>query len=121
MNNQIRWNITLRIWVAALIIGALMTQPGYEIMSIAVATALLATLFVWADGILHRLGIPALVNKAQSSDTSDKAYKLAVLLEMMDEDEREEFKHRLKNDLMGGGDSESLSIESLITEKRKRG
>ncbi|HRF94850.1 MAG TPA: hypothetical protein PLZ51_06645, partial [Aggregatilineales bacterium] len=48
------------------------------------------------------------------------AYSMALLMEMMDEDEREEFKHNLKQRILSG---ENVTNESLILdmEKRKRG
>jgi len=113
-----RWNITLRIWMATIFLGIIMPNPGSGM----IALALLSTVFIWVNEVLRKLGISISTssNKPHSTDTSDKAYKLAVLLEMMDEDEREDFKHQLKNDLISGGDSESLSLDALITEKRKR-
>jgi hypothetical protein len=45
---------------------------------------------------------------------------MALLMEMMDEDEREEFKSQLKRRILSG---ETVTDESLIVdmEKRKRG
>ncbi|MCU0479993.1 MAG: hypothetical protein MUE54_02130 [Anaerolineae bacterium] len=126
MNNQLRWNITIRVWLAAIIVGFTINTPSMPSIWYTITSAILATIFIWGgvvfEAIFKKMGASARPTPQQTqSPINDKAYKLAVLLEMMDEDEREEFKHQLKNDLMSSGDSESLSIESLITEKRKRG
>lgn len=125
MDNRMRWNITLRVWLAAFIVGIFISTPWSPSLPITITTAIVATVFIWGglvlEAILKRVGASITPQKQVSkSGIDDRAYKLAVLLEMMDDDEREEFKHKLKNDLIGGGDSESLSLDSLITEKRKR-
>ena len=62
-----------------------------------------------------------LVEKQAESTTIP--YKMALLLEMMDEDEREAFKHQLKRDILasetGYGDFDRLALDD--TEKHKRG
>lgn len=126
MDNRMRWNITLRVWLAAIIVGLIYGQSGLPIFAYTISTAILATLFIWGglvlEPILKWVGASITTPKQSAKpDINDKAYKLAVLLEMMDEDEREDFKHQLKNDLMSSDDSESLSLDSLIAEKRKRG
>jgi len=57
------------------------------------------------------------MNHKQGDNT---AYTMALLMEMMDEDEREEFKSQLKRRILSG---ETITDESLIIdiEKRKRG
>lgn len=126
MSNSLRFNITVRIWIAAILVGSsLGTPPISPAMPAAIGTALIATILIWGglaiDGIRQRIGTSVNSTPQQTQpQIIDKAYKLAVLLEMMDEDEREDFKHRLKNDLIGNGD-DSISLESLITEKQKRG
>ncbi len=125
MDNQMRLNITIRVWLAAFIVGVFISTPWSPSLPITITTAIVATIFIWGgviiEPILKRIGASVSAPKQTSkSAIDDKAYKLAVLLEMMDEDEREDFKHQLKNDLISGGDSESLSLDALITEKRKR-
>jgi hypothetical protein len=59
----------------------------------------------------------------KQAESASIPYKMALLLEMMDEDEREAFKHQLKRDILasetGYGDFDRLALEE--TEKRKRG
>ena len=122
MDNKIRRNATSVIWVSAFIISLLMQNLysfGMPPFAPAFGTAILATLFLWWNVIISTIFGNRSAQKVQpsASEIDSKAYKLAVLLEMMDEHERAEFKYQLKNDILSSDDSRS--IESFISEKRK--
>lgn len=123
MDNKVRRNATSVIWVSAFIIAILMQNLysfGMPPFAPAFGTAILATIFLWWNVIISAIFGNRSAQKAQPSTTSDidsKAYKLAVLLEMMDEHERAEFKYQLKNDILSSDDSRL--VESFISEKRK--
>jgi hypothetical protein len=83
----------------------------------------LVTLVVWVGGDSKGQAPPADYEKAkrQPGDTNTK---LALLLELMDEDEREAFKETLKRrvlDDMTSGDGELLAdaatLESLLSDQ----
>lgn len=122
MDNKVRRNATSVIWIAAFII-TLLAQTSYWYGmppgAPAFGTAILATIFLWWNVIISAIFGNRSARKAQSSasEIDSKAYKLAVLLEMMDEHERAEFKYQLKNDILSSDDSRL--VESFISEKRK--
>ncbi|PJF29420.1 MAG: hypothetical protein CUN52_08475 [Phototrophicales bacterium] len=124
MDSKSRRQVTAMIWGAAFII-TLLTQNMYSYgmpPSVpAFGTAILASIFLWWDVFIKAIfgNDPAQKRHPSNTTIDSKAYKLAVLLEMMDEHERQEFKYQLKNDLLSSDDSQS--IESFINEKRKRG
>ena len=122
MDNKSLRDVTVKIWVAAFIVGLILPTMFSNSLPYTISAALLTTVFIWwnviAKGIMS-LFSPSQARQNPPSEVNNTAYKLAVLMEMMDEDERDEFKYQLKNNLLAGDDS--LSIESLIAEKRKRG
>ncbi len=124
MDNKIRRNATSVIWVSALLVSLILNaHNGYSLgmppFIPAFGTAILATLFLWWNVIISAIFGNRSAQKGQPSttDIDSKAYKLAMLLEMMDEHEREDFKYQLKNDLLSSEDSRL--VESFISEKRK--
>ena len=121
MDNKSLRDVTIKIWVAAFIVGLILPTTFSNSLPYTISAALLTTVFIWWNVILK--GIVGLFSsksrKNPPSEVNNTAYKLAVLMEMMDENERDEFKYQLKNNLLAGDDS--VSIESLIAEKRKRG
>jgi hypothetical protein len=121
MDNKSRRDVTIKVWVAALIVGLMLYTPFNPSLPYTIAVALLTTLLIWwhviLKGILRTFSSESQQNSPSEVNTT--AYKLAVLMEMMDDHERDEFKYQLKNNLLSGDDS--VTIESLITEKRKRG
>lgn len=123
MDNKVRRNATSVIWISAFIISLLFQNLysfGMPPFAPAIGTATLATIFLWWNVIISSIFGNRSAQKPQPSKTSDidsKAYKLAVLLEMMDEHERAEFKYQLKNEILSSDDSHF--VESFISEKRK--
>ncbi|MDX2075534.1 MAG: hypothetical protein SFZ02_03830 [bacterium] len=122
MNDKSRETTTIVIWgiTAVLSFFALMSE-GW-VISIPLGVALICTLVIWITGAIEKT---AGVGQNNQNYTSEKrgdnsAYTMALLMEMMDEDEREEFKSQLKRRILSG---ESVTDESIIMdmEKRKRG
>ncbi|HRF94852.1 MAG TPA: hypothetical protein PLZ51_06655, partial [Aggregatilineales bacterium] len=121
MNDKSRQSATIAtiaIWIATTIISVFSLMSEGWVVSIPLGVALFATIAVW--GFASSDG-----NKSASSTTSEKrgdnsAYTMALLMEMMDEDERDEFKSQLKRRILSG---EDITDESIIMdmEKRKRG
>lgn len=89
-------------------------------IDVPLGVAFLSTAFIWGSAIATALfNHSKPIQQSQSTDKGDSTpYKLAMLLEMMTEEEREDFKNRLKDNLLSG--DESLSLEDLAGEKRKR-
>jgi carbon starvation protein CstA len=124
MNDQLRSNATIAtiaIWIATTIISvfALMFE-GWAVV-IPLVVALIATLAIWippSEKSSHTDKGSANYSPEKRGDNS--AYTMALLMEMMDEDEREEFKSQLKRRILSG---EDITDESIIMdmEKRKRG
>lgn len=113
------------LWIAAFITTIIMhdSSVSYGIPPIipAFGTAILTTIFLWWNEIVRRLlgtQINTQYHTSSNHDIVSRAYKLAILLEVMDQDEREEFKYQLKNDLLSSDDSRS--VEAFLSEKRKR-
>jgi hypothetical protein len=128
--------LTFFFWVGALAVSivAIENANGQDLGAVAVlpfVMAFLATVAIW--------GIPELarINEARAGRVSREDYEkgkreqgsrrieqLALLLELMDEDEREDFKQALKQRVLEGtyGEDEMLftdeSLESLLEEKR---
>jgi hypothetical protein len=123
VNDKSKQNSTIVIWLAAMVISifALMNSVflgSWVIAALAIpmGLAFLTTAVVWGGDRSHR----SKLSEASESKKDNTAYSMALLMEMMDEDEREEFKYNLKNRILSG---ENVTNESLILdmEKRKRG
>ncbi|MDX2075537.1 MAG: hypothetical protein SFZ02_03845 [bacterium] len=121
MDSTSRRDATIFIWSISMMIALfLLFASGREgVMLIPLGMALLGTAIIWGSAIIEAMVTPKYYPPSQAKREDTTAYKLAMLMELMDEDERQAFKNRLADDLLSGDDS--LSIESLITEKRKRG
>jgi hypothetical protein len=108
----------------------------YMNLDIGSGTPILMIIFMWIPIIVamlwtvFRTFIPP--RPKQSTHTQQETllpqnaptpYKMALLLEMMDDDEREAFKQQLKREILAEetshGDFDRLALEE--TEKRKRG
>jgi hypothetical protein len=111
-----RFFITLMVWLASIsaCIGVMMLNDQ---LRVAVALIFALSTIMWT-GLSWKH--PARVGAPKQADIP---YKMALLLEMMDEDEREAFKQQLKRDILasetGYEDFDRLALEE--TEKRKRG
>ena len=122
MNDKWRVGLTLMFWVVGISITLIflgnVTAGLLDdwLIVVPLIVTLLSTVTLW--GIDPEKGIPEQITSVKQTDNT--AYSMALLMEMMDEDEREEFKHNLKQRILSG---ENVTNESLIMdmEKRKRG
>jgi hypothetical protein len=125
METKWRFGATVVIWgLATLMTIVALGNAGLGwiedwVVAIPLGVALVATLAIWESG----RGDSHASSKQQSqpNQKSDStAYTMALLMEMMDDDEREEFKSQLKQRILSG---ESLTDVSMVQEmeKRKRG
>lgn len=125
MEAKWRFGATVFIWafatLMAIVILGNMSLGWIEdwVIAVPLGVALISTLAVWESGK------PDSSKSSDQSSSSGKksdntAYNMALLMEMMDEDEREEFKHQLKQRILSG---ETVTDESILVdiEKRKRG
>lgn len=126
MNDKWRFGSTVMIWAFTTLMVIIMVgnaSLGWLeswVISVPLGVAFLATALIWGSAVgvaLFSQGKPT--QHSQPTQKGDSTpYKLAMLLEMMTEEEREDFKNRLKDNLLSG--DESLSLEDLAGEKRKR-
>ncbi|HRF94847.1 MAG TPA: hypothetical protein PLZ51_06630, partial [Aggregatilineales bacterium] len=106
MDVKWRFGTTALIWVLATIMTVVAFVSANSgnledwIMVVPLVVAMFATVTIWES------------SKGDSSKSDEKsssgkkgdstAYTMALLMEMMDEDEREEFKYDLKNRILSG-------------------
>lgn len=122
MNDKWRVGLTLMFWVVG--IGVTLIFLGNVtagllddwLIVVPLILTLLSTVTLW--GVDPEKALPNSSPSEKKSDTT--AYTMALLMEMMDEDERQTFKERLQERILSG---EVVRDESLIAdmEKRKRG
>jgi hypothetical protein len=121
MDAKWRFGATIVIWVFSFVLTvlALVGAAGESlddwVIAIPMVIALVSTITIW-ESKNSKVTPPSDLVK----QTDNTAYSMALLMEMMDDDEREEFKHNLKQRILSG---ENVTNESLILdmEKRKRG
>jgi hypothetical protein len=106
---------TLFIWLTA--IGVAVISADHTYTNGAVALAFLSTVTLWLVAGLKLIDekLPPAREKAKR-DAGDDA-RLALLLDLMDEDERQALKQRLMDDL--GGDGESISLAQLLDAEQE--
>lgn len=122
MEAKWRFGATLVIWAFATLLAIIaLGNAGLGwiedwVVAVPLGVALIATLAVWESGNPSKSS--GQVSSGKKSDNT--AYNMAFLMEMMDEDEREEFKSQLKRRILSG---ETVTDESIATDiqKRKRG
>jgi hypothetical protein len=124
MSFDARRDVTTFIWSICIGIGVflLFLSGEVDILFLGFISALIATAIIWGSGVAEAIfsqGKQPYIPPPQQKSEDSTAYKLAMLMELMDEHEREVFKNRLADSLIHGDDS--VTIESLIAEKRKRG
>ena len=121
MDAKSRENATMFIGGMSMLVAIflLFGSGSADVMLIPLGFALFAISIIWGSAIIEAMVAPKYYPPPQANREDTTAYKLAMLMELMDEDERQVFKNRLADDLLSGDDS--LSIESLMAEKRKRG
>jgi len=131
------WSISIIFGIIAAIVGKMMsttiggvmasTRPStvWALMAIPIITGIIWT----AWGIFnHRRSKQNTTQEAILPLNAPISYKMALLLEMMDEDEREALKHDLRRQVLGSGEAyrlqDMLEDDSLSEEssgKRKHG
>jgi len=122
MNDKWRIGLTLIFWIVGIGITLLfLSYVAAGILSdwlviVPLIVTLFATVTLW--GVDPEKALPEKSDAEKRGDTT--AYNMALLMEMMDDDERQAFKERLQERILSGN---VLTDDSLITdmEKRKRG
>lgn len=106
---------TLFIWLTAIAVAVISTEPTYT--NGAVGLAFLSTVTLWLVAGLKLIDekLPPAREKAKRDSGNDA--RLALLLELMDEDERQALKRRLMDDL--SGDGESISLAQLLDAEQE--
>ena len=124
MDAKWRFGATAVIWFISAIISiiVLVNSMFLEdwVLAIPLGIAMIATIAIWESGNSAKYEAKSSSRSESVKQTDNTAYSMALLMEMMDEDEREEFKRNLKQRILSG---ENVTNESLILdmEKRKRG
>jgi len=121
MDNKSRENATMFIGGMSMLVAIflLFGSGNADVLLIPLGFALVAISIIWGSAIVEAMVTPKYYPPPQANREDTTAYKLAMFMELMDTDEREIFKNRLADSLIN--DDDSVSIESLIAEKRKRG
>jgi hypothetical protein len=101
---------TLFIWLTVIAVAVFNTNRMYT--NGAVALAFLSTISLWLVAGLKLIDekLPSAREKAKRDSGQDA--RLALLLELLDEDERQALKRRLVDDL--SGDGEAISLAQLL-------
>ncbi len=124
MSDKQRIELTWMFWGVGIAITLIfLVSVAIDILSdwmviVPLVVALFATVTLWGVDAENKKGSPTPPHNDKQGDST--AYTMALLMEMMDDDEREEFKSQLKQRILSG---EAVTDESLIMdmEKRKRG
>ncbi|MCU0479997.1 MAG: hypothetical protein MUE54_02150 [Anaerolineae bacterium] len=106
MSYNSKQNTTIFIWIATTIISIFSLMSEGWVVSIPLGVALFATVAIWTSGNESEAKNQKNQTSSSSSSTEKRgdstAYTMALLMEMMDEDEREEFKSQLKRRILSG-------------------
>ena len=126
MNDKWRIGLTLIFWIVGIGITLLfLSNVAAGILSdwlviVPLIITLFATVTLWGvdPSGENKKELPTPLQNNRQGDST--AYTMALLMEMMDEDERQAFKARLQERILSG---DMVTDESLIAdmEKRKRG
>lgn len=120
MNERNKAVATIGIWFSAMIISIFVLVNSIFLgsgtvaaLAIPMGLAFLTTAVVWNSP-------PSNKTPSNEKKGDNTAYTMALLMEMMDEDERQAFKSRLQERILSG---DSVTDGSIIQEmeKRKRG
>jgi hypothetical protein len=106
---------TLFIWLTAIAVAAISTNHTYT--NGAVALAFLSTVSLWLIAGLKLIDekLPPAHEKAKRDSATDA--RLTLLLDLLDEDERQALKRRLIDDL--SGDGEAISLAQLLDAEQQ--
>lgn len=123
MDNKWRVGLTLMFWIAGIGITLVFLSNVTAgllddwLVIVPLVVTLFSTVTLW--GVDPEKGLPSASTPSEKK-SDNTAYTMALLMEMMDDDERNAFKSRLQERILSG---ESVTDGSLIQEmeKRKRG
>jgi len=126
MEAKWRFGATVFIWAFATLITIVilgnMSLGWIEdwVIAVPLGVALISTLAVWESGKNDSASKSSEQAHSSGKKGDNTAYNMALLMEMMDDEEREEFKSQLKRRILSG---ETVTDESIVAdiEKRKRG
>ncbi len=126
MDVKWRFGATLVIWILATIMSIVALTNASAgmledwVVAVPLGVALIATLAVWESSKSESSSKSSEQASSSAKKGDSTAYNMALLMEMMDDDEREEFKSQLKRRILSG---ETVTDESIVAdiEKRKRG
>ncbi|HRF94848.1 MAG TPA: hypothetical protein PLZ51_06635, partial [Aggregatilineales bacterium] len=106
MDAKWRFGATAVIWFISAIISiiVLVNSMFLEdwVLAIPLGIAMIATIAIWESGNSAKYEAKSSSRSESVKQTDNTAYSMALLMEMMDEDEREEFKHNLKQRILSG-------------------
>jgi type VI protein secretion system component VasK len=112
---------TFFIWVAVALVQVVADSSGLgtdTLMIIAVLTAFGLTVTLWLVWALTDYGEKAQPAREKNKRSTGHDTRLALLLELMDEDDREALKQQLMDEI--GGDGEAISLADLLDTGEKR-
>jgi type VI protein secretion system component VasK len=110
---------TLVVW-AVVLMALVIDGPGPGIVSFALVAAIGSTValwLVWAFMALDEMSKQRNAEKAKRTAPEDDT-RLSLLLQMLDEDERQALKQRLRDEL--STDGEAIALDDLLVEMRSR-
>jgi len=110
---------TVVIWAAALLLR-LIAGAGSDLIDFALVFAFGSTAalwLAWAFQSLDALNKASQQGKAKREAPEDDT-RLALLLQMLDEDEREALKQRLRDEL--SADGEAIALDDLLDDRPAR-
>jgi hypothetical protein len=107
---------TLGIWMAVAMMDAVTGSSGMT--NFAAIIAFLSTIALWLVWGLSNLETRQQAAKGKAKRKPAEDARLALLLELMDEDDRQALKQRLMDEI--GGDGEAISMADLLQTEEKR-
>jgi hypothetical protein len=118
---------TFFIWAAFALVRVVVDSDGLgsdTLVIIAVLTAFGLTVALWLTWALTDYGERAQSVREKNKRSIGQDARLALLLELMDEDDRQALKQRLMDEI--GGDGEAISLAALLdteldTEEKRSG
>lgn len=106
---------TLVIWMGVSMMNVVTASSGMT--KFAALLAFLTTIALWLVWGLSGLAPKQQAAKEKSKRNSAEDARLALLLELMDEEDRQALKQRLMDEI--GGDGEVLSLSDLLDAEKK--
>jgi hypothetical protein len=114
------WSVisTLFMWLSVVIVEAITGSSG--LVNFAVVMAVLGSLALWLTIGFMQLSDDTLGQNHEKAkrDSSGEDARLALLVQLMGEEERQALKQRLIDDL--GADGEAVSLADLLKDQQDR-